>query len=94
MVVVTSYEGGSPEEVELIVTKPIEQAMATLDHIENVTSVSSQGQSTVILEFDDSVNMESATIDTREKLDLLSSYWTESVSNPIITKVSPDMLPL
>src|SRR5699024_6390478 len=69
-------------------------AMATLDHIENVTSVSSQGQSTVILEFDDSVNMESATIDTREKLDLLSSYWTESVSNPIITKVSPDMLPI
>lgn len=94
MVVVTSYEGGSPEEVELIVTKPIEQAMATLDHIENVTSVSSQGQSTVILEFDDSVNMESATIDTREKLDLLSSYWTESISNPIITKVSPDMLPI
>lgn len=94
MVVVTSYDGGSPEEVELIVTKPIEQAMATLDHIENVTSISSQGQSTVILEFDDSVNMESATIDTREKLDLLSSYWTESVGNPIITKISPDMLPI
>ncbi|CVI67984.1 Swarming motility protein SwrC [Clostridiales bacterium CHKCI001] len=94
MVVVTSYDGGSPEEVELIVTKPIEQAMATLDHIENVTSVSSQGQSTVILEFDDSVNMESATIDTREKLDLISSYWTESVGNPIITKISPDMLPI
>ncbi len=94
MVVMTTYNGGSPEEVELIVTKPIEQAVATLDNIENITSVSSQGQSTVILEFNDSVNMESATIDTREKLDLLSSYWNESVGNPIITKISPDMLPI
>ncbi len=94
MVVMTTYQGGSPEEVELIVTKPIEQVMATLDNIENITSVSSQGQSTVILEFDDSVNMESATIDTREKLDLISAYWNESVGNPIITKISPDMMPI
>lgn len=94
VVVMTGYEGGSPEEVELVVTKPIEQAMATLDNIQQVSSVSSQGSSVVVLEFDDSVNMESVTVDTREKLDMISAYWSDSVSNPIITKVSPDMLPV
>lgn len=94
LVVMTSYTGGSPEEVETMVTKPVEQAMATLENISNITSVSSQDQSVVILEFEDDVNMDSITVDTREKLDMLTPYWNDSVGNPMITKISPDMLPI
>ena len=94
LVVMTSYSGGSPEEVETMVTKPMEQAMATLENISNITSVSSQNQSVVILEFEDDVNMDSITVDTREKLDMLEPYWSDSVGNPMITKISPDMLPI
>ena len=94
LVVMTSYSGGSPEEVETLVTKPVEQAMATLENISNITSVSSQNQSVVMLEFEDDVNMDSITVDTREKLDMLEPYWSDSVGNPMITKISPDMLPI
>ena len=56
--VMTTYPGASPEEVETVVTRPVEQAMATISNIENVTSVSSENMSTVILEFAQSANMD------------------------------------
>ena len=48
-IVMTTYPGASPEEVESMVTKPVEQAMATISNIENVTSVSSENVSQVYL---------------------------------------------
>ena len=50
-VVVTSYPGASPEAVETSVTKPVEQAIATIDNIKNIQSISSENYSMVILEF-------------------------------------------
>lgn len=94
LVVMTSDSGGSPEEVEAMVTKPVEQAMATLEHISDITSVSSQGQSVVILEFEDDVDMDRVTVDAREKLDMLTPYFGDTVGNPVITRISPDMLPI
>ncbi len=93
-VVVTTYPGASPEEVEATVTKPVEQSMATLSDINEVNSISSENVSMVILEFNDEVNMDSVTIDIREKLDLISGYWNDSVGSPMIMKINPDMLPI
>ena len=61
--VMTTYPGASPEEVEEIVTRPVEQTMATVSNISNVQSVSSENVSTVILEFDQTANMDSVTIE-------------------------------
>lgn len=93
-VVITTYAGASPEEVELAVTKPIEQAMATVSNIENISSTSGENLSTVILEFSESTNMDSVSIEMRESLDQISAYWSDSVGNPIIMKLNPDMLPI
>lgn len=50
-IVMTTYPGASPETVEQTVTKPIEQSMATVSNIKNVSSMSSENASVVILEF-------------------------------------------
>ncbi|MCD2493582.1 efflux RND transporter permease subunit [Lacrimispora sp. NSJ-141] len=93
-VVVTTYPGASPEEVETTVTKPVEQSMATLNNIKEVSSTSSENVSLVILEFNDDVDMDSITVDVREKLDQIEGYWDDTVSSPIIMKINPDMLPI
>ena len=93
-VVYTTYGGASPEEVETAVTKPVEQAMATISNIEQVQSISSENVSMVVLEFAQSTNMDSATIEMRESLDQISAYWPDEVGSPIIMKLNPDMMPV
>lgn len=93
-IVMTTYQGASPETVEMAVTKPIEQSMATVTSIENVSSISQENVSLVILEFAETANMDSATIEMRENLDLIGSYWDDSVGKPIIMKLNPDMMPV
>ncbi|MBE5942952.1 MAG: hypothetical protein E7264_10500 [Lachnospiraceae bacterium] len=93
-IVMTTYPGASPEAVEAGVTKPVEQAVASIDNIENIQSVSSENVSMVIIEFGADANMDAATIDMRESLDQVSSYFDETVGNPIIMKLNPNMLPV
>ena len=92
--VMTSYPGASPEEVEMTVTKPVEQVMATVSNIKTIQSSSSENFSTVILEFDQTSNMDSVTIEMRENLDQIKGYWPEGVANPIIMKLNPSMMPV
>ncbi len=93
-IVITTYPGASPEAVETGVTKPIEQAVAAIDNVENIQSVSSENVSMVIIEFSSDANMDAATIDMRESLDQISGYFDDSVGNPIIMKMNPNMLPV
>ncbi|MCI8833999.1 MAG: acriflavin resistance protein [Ruminococcus sp.] len=93
-IVMTTYPGASPEEVEVTVTKPVEQMMATISNIKNVSSSSMENASTVILEFEQTANMDSATIEMRESLDQISGYWPDTVGSPIIMKLNPTMLPV
>lgn len=92
--VMTAYPGASPEEVEEIVTRPVEQVMATVSNISSIQSVSSENTSTVILEFDQTANMDSVTIEMRESLDQISGYWPDGVGSPLIMKLNPDMMPV
>jgi multidrug efflux pump subunit AcrB len=93
-VVITTYPGASPEEVELAVSKPVEASMASISNISNISSVSSENMSMVICEFEQSANMDSVTIEMRESLDQISTYWADSITNPMIMKLNPDMLPI
>ena len=63
VVVMTTYPGASPEKVEQEVTKPMEQAMATLEHIKEITSTSAENYSMLILEFEESVNLDTVGVD-------------------------------
>ena len=93
-IVMTTYIGASPEEVEQVVTKPVEQTMATVSNIKTVQSISNENASTVVLEFDQTANMDSVTIEMRESLDQIQGFWPDEVSNPIIMKLNPDMMPV
>ena len=94
VVVMTTYVGASPETVEMTVTKPIEASMATVSNVEGITSTSSENYSMVIMEFAQSANMDSVSLEIRENLDQVKSYWDDSVGNPIIMKINPNMLPI
>lgn len=94
VIVMTTYVGASPENVETVVTRPIEASMATVSNIQSVSSMSAENYSVVILEFAQTTNMDSVSLEIRENLDQISSYWDETVGNPIIMKLNPDMLPV
>lgn len=94
VIIMTTYPGASPETVEMVVTKPVEASMATVSNIEEISSVSSENYSVVILEFAQSTDMNAASLEIRETLDQIKSYWSDSVGNPIIMKLNPDMLPI
>lgn len=94
VIIMTPYPGASPETVEMAVTKPVEASMATVSNIEGISSVSSENYSTVILEFAQSTDMNAVSLEIRENLDQIKSYWDDSVGSPIIMKLNPDMLPI
>ena len=93
-IVMTTYVGASPEEVEMTVTKPVEQSMATVSNIKNIQSTSSENASMVMLEFDQTANMDSVVIEMRESLDQIKGYWPDGVANPMIVKMNPSMMPV
>ena len=93
-VIMTTYPGASPETVETGVTKPIEQALATIDNVKEISSISAENYSMVILEFNQDTNMDTATVDMRESLDQITGYFDDSVGNPFIMKMNPNMMPV
>ena len=94
VVVVTMDMGASPEEVEKDVTAPIEAAMATTSNIKSVSSSSSDSVSTVILEYEQSTNMDSIIIEIQQSLDQLTGSLPDTATTPIIMQIDPDMLPI
>ncbi|EOS27254.1 hypothetical protein C806_00222 [Lachnospiraceae bacterium 3-1] len=93
-IVITTYPGASPEQVEDVVTQPIEAAMASTSNIKNISSNSANNMSMVVLEFEQTANMDAITVEMRESLDQISGYWPDTVTNPIIMKLNPDMMPI
>lgn len=94
VIVMTTYPGASPETVETVVTRPVESAMATVSNIQSISSTSSENYSMVILEFAQSADMNAVSLEIRESLDQITSYWDDSIGDPIIMKLNPDMLPV
>ena len=94
-VIITSYVGASPEEVETVVTRPLEQSMSTVSNIKNVMSVSSENTSMIMLEFNQDTDMNAAANEMREKIDLVEPFWDdENIGSPMIVQVNPDMMPV
>lgn len=94
VIIVTTYPGASPEKVETEISKPMEQAMSTLEHIQQVSSTSSENASMVMLEFEEKVNMDTIGVDIQQKITSLSAGWEDTVGAPIVLKINPSMLPV
>ena len=88
VIVMTTYPGASPETVEAAVTQPVEASMATVSNIESISSVSKENYSMVILEFAQTADMNAVSLEIRESLDQITSYWDDAIGNPIIMKLN------
>lgn len=93
-IILTTYPGQTPETVESMVTKPLEQSLSTIDGVKTITSTSSDNYSILTLEFEDGTNMDTATVDMRGNLDTIKDAWPDGVGSPYLMKINPNMMPV
>lgn len=93
-IVSTSYTGVAPQEIENIVTKPMENTIATVNNIKSIQSISSEGNSIIIAEFNSGTDMDFATLQMREKVDLIKGFLPDDITSPLVMKLDPNMMPI
>jgi HAE1 family hydrophobic/amphiphilic exporter-1 len=93
-VISTNYSGVGPEEIERLITSPIEQAVATVGNIKNITSRTSEGASLVIAEFNFGTDMNFAALEIRENIDLIRRLLPADATNPMVMRIDPNALPV
>src|SRR3989338_351628 len=92
--IVTNYENAAPEEIENLITKPIEEAVGSTAGLKNLTSTSREGLSVVIAEFGWDQNMDFAALGVREKIDLMKARLPRDAQEPTVIKFNPFELPV
>lgn len=88
----TEYAGAAPEEVESQVSRPIEEALSTVEGLVEIESRSRAGMSDVVLEFDWKTSMSAATQDVRERMQ--TTFLPDGVSRPLILRYDPSLDPI
>jgi len=94
MTVETEIPGYSPPEVESTITKPIEEMVGTMNNVRAVRSVSSEGLSVVRIEYNLGTEMDFASADVREKINLILDTFPKDTRNPQIKKYNPSEAPI
>lgn len=94
LLVMTTYGGAGPEEIEDLVSKPIEDTVSTLSGVKNVTSQSQSNMSMIMLELNYGTNMDVAHMDLQEKLNMITNSLPDDAGTPIIIEMSMDMMPV
>lgn len=92
--VITTYEGVGPEEIETLLTRPIEQAVSTIDGVTEITGESAEGLSRVQLQFDWGMNLDTAVNDVRAQLDRLRARLPEDAAQPMVLKFDISATPV
>lgn len=92
--IITNYQGVGPEDVENLITRPIEEAVSSVKNIEKVNSQSFKGASIVTLEFKYGTDMNQAEIDMRKNIDFIRDYLPQDASEPLTFVFDPAMSPI
>ena len=87
LIVTTTYAGASPEDIDELVTRPIEEEVSTLGGVDTMTSQSSENYSMVLLQYEYGTDMDNAYSDLRKRLDLVRSSLPEDASDPTIIEM-------
>lgn len=93
-VVMTTYPGATPEEVEQTVTKPLEQGLATVENLKSMQSISGANYSLIVMEFENDSNMDTSVVNILQSVDLIEGSWDDSIGSPYIMKINPNMMPI
>lgn len=94
VMVQTSYSGAGPEEIENMITRPLEQTAATVENIEGIMSYSNEGSSILLMQFGFGTDMDEAMLNLREKVDMIKGFLPEGTSAPIVMKLDPNAMPI
>ena len=94
LLIVTRYGAAAPEEIENIVTKLIEEQAGTVPNLRKVRSISKEGLSVVILEFNWGTDMSFAHLAVREKIDLIKDRLPQEAEEPIVQPYNPFAQPM
>ena len=89
---VTTYPGASPEKIESSVTEVVERSLGRVNKVKNVSSVSSENMSMVMLEFEEDTNMDSAMVKLSTACEQLDGQLPEEAGVPMLMEISPDMM--
>jgi HAE1 family hydrophobic/amphiphilic exporter-1 len=92
--IITIYPGASPSEVENAVSKPIEDAISSLEGIDQVQVASQENSSFVAVEFEQSVDLDKAVQEMQRKINQLQASLPKEVRTPVINKFALDELPI
>lgn len=90
----TNYQNAAPEEIETLITKPLEEVVGTVSGLKTISSTSKEGSSLITLEFSWNSNMDFASLNVREKIDLVKERLPREADDPIIMKFNPFELPV
>lgn len=93
-VVATTYEGAAPQEIEKLVTEPIESSVGTIEGIDTIQSVSQNSASLVIMLFDYGVSIDNVLNDVREKVDQVSGMLPDNANSPTVMRLDPQATPV
>ncbi len=92
VLVMTTYDGASSEEIKTLITEPMEEAVATVSGLDTLQSTSSAGSSMIMARFDYSVNVDVAAQDVRERVDMNKAKLPDDVKDPMILKIDINSL--
>ena len=89
--VTTTYSGASPEEIEQLVTKPLEDELGSLSGLKHLSSSNIESLSVITLEFDQDVNVDQAAQDVRDKINVVRNALPDDLTDdPVVRKFDPD----
>ena len=94
VMVMSSYPGASAEDIETNLTKVLENSLNGVSDLKDMTSTSKENISLITLEFIEGVDIDVATNDVRDKLDMVNSILPDGASLPVIFKFSADDMPI
>jgi len=94
VLVIYTYEGAGPEEIEKTIARNVEQTIKTVADVKKVTSTASEGVLLINVEFNWGTELAAASIDVREKIDLIKEYLPEEVSDPIVMRIDMTQMPV
>ncbi|MCQ2130414.1 MAG: efflux RND transporter permease subunit [Bacteroidales bacterium] len=94
IMVMSSYQGASAADIENNLTKVLENSLNGVSNLKDISSRSRENTSILTLEFEYGTDLDVATNDVRDKLDLVNSMLPDGVTTPVIFKFSMDDMPI
>lgn len=92
--IIVSYSGVAPQEIENMVTIPLEEAVGTIQGVKKISSYSREGSSLVLMEFNWGTDMDVSALNIREKIDQIKGFLPEDAGDPMVIKFDPSLMPI